>query len=292
LPHAINIVVTGASGFLGRPLVEKLGTLGHAVVPLDLQLGHNLLLPECLDDLPPFQALIHLAARTFIPESYKVPREFYETNVLSTLNCLDACRKRGASLVLASTYVYGPPEYLPVDEKHPVRKWNPYSTSKILAEELCEAYALHHDVPARVLRLFNLFGPGHAPHFLIPKILEGIRAGSVNLSTPEPRRDFVYVKDVVDAFALAAVSQWSGFGCFNVGTGASHSVAEVVDKIQGALGTDVPVQYEGELRDGEVMDVRADISLIRQTLGWEPKFGLTTGLGDFLSPDGGAHEKD
>lgn len=289
MTEPLRIAVTGASGFLARHLIEALRGHGHSIIEADVRTGCDILDFQDLLALPKFDVLIHLAARTFIPDSFKDSRGFYETNVMGTVNCLEACRQCEARMVFASTYVYGTPQYLPVDEQHPVEKWNPYSTSKILGEELCEAYAAHFDVAARILRLFNLYGSGHASNFLIPEIVAGIRAGAVKLFTPEPKRDYVYVKDVVDAFVRCADAPWSGFERFNVGTGKSYSVAETVALVQEAMGTDVPVRYEGEDRPGDVMDARADISHIRKTLGWKPEFDLPDGLRDYLSPAGDEH---
>lgn len=287
---SFSIAVTGASGFLARHLIEALRREGHSIVETDVQTGCDILDIEDLRALPKFNVLVHLAARTFIPDSFKDSRAFYETNVMGTVNCLEACKEREARMVFASTYVYGTPQYLPVDEKHPVQKWNPYSTSKILGEELCEAYCDHFEVPVRILRIFNLYGPGQADHFLIPKIVAGVHAGVVKLFTPEPRRDYVYIKDVVDAFVLCAGGPWAGFERFNVGTGRSYSVAETVALVQEAMGTDVPVEYEGEGRPADVMDVRADVSRIHEAIGWAPKFELGGGLRDYLSPGGGTDD--
>lgn len=281
-----SIAVTGASGFLARHLIEAWRGVGHTIVEADVETGCDVLDINDLIALPEFDVLVHLAARTFIPDSFKDSRTFYETNVMGTVNCLEVCKQRKARIVFASTYVYGTPQYLPVDEQHPIQKWNPYSTSKILGEELCEAYSDHFDVPVRILRLFNLYGPGHAEHFLIPKIVAGIHAGAVKLFTPEPKRDYVYIKDVVDAFVRCADAPWTGFERFNVGTGRSYSVAETVALVQEAMGTEVPVQYEGEDRPGTVMDVRADIAHIGKALDWTPQFDLADGLRDYLSPIG------
>lgn len=289
LKETMRIAITGAGGFLARHLIKVLQDQGHSILEADLQSGCNILNMDDLSGLPPFDVLIHLAARTFIPDSFKDSLGFYTTNVMGTANCLEACKQRRARMVFASTYVYGTPQYLPIDEKHPVAKWNPYSTSKILAEELCEAYTLHFNVPVRVLRLFNLYGFGHAGHFLIPKIIEGIKAGEVKLFTPTPKRDFVYVKDVVDAFDRCVQKPWTGFECYNVGTGRSYSVAETVALVQKAMGTSVPVQYEGRDRAGDIMDIRADIGHIQKTLGWTPAFDLADGLYDYLSHFGDVH---
>lgn len=285
-----TIAITGASGFLAAPLSEALKREGARIVPVDVQTGCNILDFADLQALPPFDSMVHLAARTFIPLSFEESRSFYEVNLMGTVNCLEVCKQRRARLVFASTYVYGTPNYLPVDEKHPVEKWNPYSTSKILGEELCEAYSLHFGISVRILRLFNLYGPGHATHFLIPKIVEGVRAGRIDLASSKPKRDYVYVKDVVDAFVRCVCGEWEGFERFNVGTGKSYSVEEVVGLVQKAMGREVPVQYQEEERPGEVMEVLADISLIRERLGWSPRYDLEEGLRDYLGLEGNTRD--
>ena len=118
--------------------------------------------------------VIHLASRTYVPASWENPLDFYRTNASGTTNILDLCRKQGCSLTYVSSYVYGTPQYLPVDENHPVAPVSPYNHSKLVAEDICRFYSEQFGVPVTILRPVNIFGPGQNPSFLIPFIIEQV----------------------------------------------------------------------------------------------------------------------
>ena len=131
----LPVVVTGADGFLGRHMVNALIEEGVEVLQVSRSRGYDVCSKESLQKLPAFGSLIHLAAQTFVPDSYTHPDTFFHTNIVGTLNCLELCKKNNATMAFASSYVYGPPQYLPVNESHPINSWNPYATSKIIGEE-------------------------------------------------------------------------------------------------------------------------------------------------------------
>ncbi|MBI2424123.1 MAG: NAD-dependent epimerase/dehydratase family protein [Candidatus Hydrogenedentes bacterium] len=273
-----RIVVTGASGFVGTHLREALEARGGAVTCASLRDNVDVLDMSALRALPEFHSLVHLAGRTFVPDSWKSPRDYYETNVTGTLNCLELCRERNARLILASTYVYGDPVYLPIDERHPVRHWNPYASSKILAEQLCEAYAAQFDTPSCILRFFNLFGLGQNTAFLMPQIVHGLHHGRLALGNPDSRRDFLYIGDAVEAILAALDAGCTGCVRFNVGSGVSHRVSDAVRIAQKFLGGDAVVTYNADQRPNDVMDIVANVSLIGERLGWRPRYTLEHGL--------------
>lgn len=276
------IAITGSSGFLGRHLVKHLESIGREVVPVDKSTGYDVLDPESLTVLPSFGTLVHLAAMTYIPDSYLDTAEVYRTNVMGTVHALELCKKFEADFVFPSTYVYGKPDYLPVNEAHPVRAWNPYATSKIMGEQLCASYANTFSVKACVLRLFNLFGDGQAANFLMPTIVKGLKQGSLALQNSKPKRDYTYVADAVQAITLCIDSMPERIETYNVGSGTSHGVREIVDTIQKILGTSVKVEYLDESRPDEIMDIVADSSKIATALGWNATFDLRSGLEDWL----------
>ena len=175
--------------------------------------------------------VIHLAGRTFVPDSWVDPGQFYETNVLGTQRLLDFCRKQDAKLVYVSAYVYGIPQVLPISELHHVAPNNPYAHSKWLGEELCRFYAEQFGLSVTVLRPFNLFGSGQSTQFLIPSILQQARTSSViSIKDSSPRRDYLHVDDFVRACS-GVLSDNSLFSLYNVGFGASYSVAELLDMV-------------------------------------------------------------
>lgn len=273
----IDAIVTGAGGFIGQSLVKSLQSRGLSILPLTRARG-DVASAETWKSLPPTRVLFHLAGRNFVPDSWEQSPSFVSTNVISTEHALEYCRVHGARLVLASAYVYGIPRNLPVRETDPASPNNPYALSKFLAEQLCRFAFQYRGVVTTALRVFNVFGPGQRNEFLIPKILQQVKVGkAIKLLDLTPRRDYVFLSDVVDAFIKASeISE--GFHTINVGSGFSLSVAEIVDKIQDVTGTTLPVVSESVERRLEIPDVVADISLARQVIGWRPLISFEDGI--------------
>jgi GDP-4-dehydro-6-deoxy-D-mannose reductase len=277
-----KVLVTGAGGFLGRHLVPQLRAAGHDVTEARGDSG-DVADPVTWRRFPVTDAVIHLAARSFVPESWNLPADFMRTNLLGTIGALDYCRERGAGLIFPSSYMYGHVARQPIGEDACLVANNPYALSKKLAEEACRFYADAYGVTVTVLRPFNIYGAGQSDRFLIPTILHQLRDGKeIHVKDLEPRRDYVYVLDVVDAM-VKAVGCRPGFNVFNVGSGASHSVRELIHMIQDVWGTDLPVRSDGERRREELMDTVADTTRARQQLGWTPRFSLRHGLEDLRS---------
>ncbi len=277
----IDALVTGAGGFIGQALCERLHAEGQSVLALTSAHG-DVAAARTWHTLPPARVVYHLAGRSFVPDSWSLGPEFVATNVAGTERALAYCREHGTRLVLASAYVYGIPRRLPIRESDQAAANNPYALTKRLAEQLCEFAAQYQGVTATALRIFNVFGPGQRAEFLIPKILQQVREGQeIRLLDLSPRRDYVYLSDVVDAFIKAADVS-TGFHAFNVGSGMSLSVAEIVDKIQAVAGTRLPVASDSVERRHEIPDVVADISLAHQMLGWRPRLSFEAGIEHIL----------
>jgi len=274
----MKIAVTGSSGFVGRRLVRKLRELNHRVIEIDRGTGYNITLFEQLRNVEEFDILIHLAALTFVPHSYKNPRDFYETNVLGTLNVLELCHKYRAKMIFASSYIYGSPKYLPIDEGHDVVASNPYSQSKIIGEQLCEGYFRDFGLNVIIMRPFNIYGPGQNTNFLIPSIITQVRSGRVILKDPAPKRDFVYIDDVVDAYLKALEYKSNSFEIFNIAYGKSSSVREIAYFIRNLMNEEFEIEFNGELRRTEILDTVGDISLAKNRLNWQPLYSIEDGL--------------
>ena len=241
---ALKIAITGSRGFIGSRLTRAVKTAGFEVLELDVKTGVDLVDYAQLKKIPRFDCLIHLAAKSFVPASYEDPLDFYSTNYLSTLNTLELCRNFSAKIIFTSSYVYGHPGYLPIDENHPVQAFNPYSDTKLIGEKLCRSYHDFFGVNAIIVRPFNAYGPGQNPNFLIPRILEQIKNRQIKLQNPKPKRDFVYVDDLVNFFLLAINYEKTPYEIFNVGSGSSFSVQQIVDIILGKLERG----YSGSIR--------------------------------------------
>jgi nucleoside-diphosphate-sugar epimerase len=271
-----EILVTGATGFLGRHLVAALESGGHGVRPHSSADGD---ISRCPLPMKGIRHVFHLAAKTFVPDSWQDPRPFYEVNVLGTLNVLEHCRRHGARLTLVSSYVYGVPQRLPIREDHPLSAFNPYSQTKILAETVARFYEQHHGLPLVIVRPFNLYGPGQTASFLIPTIVRQVldpSVAAVRVQDLHPKRDYVFVEDAIGL--LLATARPEVRGTYNVGSGTSASVEEVARLIIRTAGVDKPLMSDETSRPQEVMDVVADISLAEAKLGWRPRTKLADGI--------------
>lgn len=273
-----RIVLTGADGFLGQHLQRALVKAGHTVIAQSLREGWDVTNRDQVLSLPRADVVFHLAALTSVPESFTNPDQYFTVNTLGTLHMLEYCAAQHVQLLFPSTYVYGPPQYLPVDEEHPVQPANPYATSKYLAEMACEAAARQHGLPVVIFRQFNIYGPGQTGSFLFPSIFRQLGQKELRLADPRPARDYVYVDDVVDAYLRALQLHTDGLIRVNIGSGTSITVRDLVTLIQRIAGVHQTVRYSSEQRPGEVLDVRADIRSAEKVLQWKPRVTLEEGI--------------
>jgi nucleoside-diphosphate-sugar epimerase len=283
-----RVLVGGGSGFLGGALVSRLSREGSPHVGVSRSTGVDLTCWDQVEALGGFDVIVNTAGRASVPASYQDPRGFQRENFLTTLNLLELARRTGARFVHAGSYVYGAPRYLPIDEAHPLAAQNPYGASKLLAERLCSDYHRDFGVPVTVLRIFNAYGPGQRREFLVPTILEGMRAGRVELADARPRRDFVHLDDVVDAFVRGIAWRHAGCEAINVGSGRSTSVAELVEIAVRASGRDVRVHIRDAARPTEIADTVADVRKAAATLGWSPRVDLESGIAALVRSSGAA----
>jgi nucleoside-diphosphate-sugar epimerase len=271
-----RVLVTGADGFIGRHLIRALKAAGRPVSEHSLKDGD---IASARLEFEGVAHAFHLAGKTFVPDSWNNPQAFYEVNVMGTVNVLEFCRRQKASITLVSSYVYGQPRWLPIGEDHPLCATNPYSHSKIMTEEIARYYGKHLGVAMTIVRPFNVFGPGQADHFLIPKILKQVLDPAQNRITVadlRPRRDYLYVDDFV---SLLTATMAHPCGCvYNAGSGTSVSVAELIGIINGLAETPKVVCSEEHQRPEEIPDVVADISRAKAELNWRPETDLRQGL--------------
>jgi UDP-glucose 4-epimerase len=279
----MRIAVTGSSGFIGSHLLPKLKELNHEVIEVSRSLGYDISNWKSISDLPHCEVIVHLAARTFVPDSFDNPREFYTFNIQATINTLELARIWNAKIIYMSSYLYGSPQYLPVDEKHPLNPHNPYAQTKYLSEELCKGYSRDFDITVIVFRLFNVYGPGQKGSFLIPEILNKIKNGStITLKDPRPKRDYIHVNDVVSAIIMAIGEYNIGFDVFNLASGKSVAVDELVFSIVKLSGKKLKVEFTNEFRKGEVLETVADLKKIISKLNWVPQTTLIEGITSLL----------
>lgn len=300
------VLTTGAGGFIGSRLCERLVEEGASVrafvrytsraeVGLLKQLPPEILanIEIIRGDLRDFSAVeqaakeveivFHLGALISIPYSYVHPVETVQTNVIGTMNVLEACRKTGAKLVHTSTSeVYGTALRVPIDEDHPLQGQSPYSASKIGADKLVESYYRSFDVPSITIRPFNTYGPGQSNRAVIPTIITQALSGDVvRLGNLDAIRDFTYLDDTVEGFLVAGqVDLWNGES-YNLGTGEEISIGAVAELIFRIMGKQPEIQVEqGRLRPekSEVLRLISDNRKATAALGWQPKVGMEEGL--------------
>jgi nucleoside-diphosphate-sugar epimerase len=273
-----RIAVTGSQGFIGVHLVARLKTEGYEVLEISRSTKIDICDWDAVKELPKCDTLIHLAAKTFVPDSFSNPRDFYDFNIRATLNALELAKTWNAKLINMSSYFYGTPQYIPVDELHPIAPHNPYAQTKLISEQLCSGYNRDFNVPVLSFRLFNLYGPGQKGSLLIPEILQQIPSGKVVLKDPRPKRDYIHIHDVVSALMLSITTPFKGAVILNLGTGVSSSINTLVDYMKEECPIAFEVLFTNEHRKGEVLDSVACTKKIEKELGWKPMISLQQGI--------------
>jgi UDP-glucose 4-epimerase len=279
-----KIIVTGSNGFVGEHLSKYLRNKGTVVIDrgrtsdrvLDITNLHQLL--NIGDRV---EAIIHLAAKTSVNNSLSSPYETYNTNVLGTLNLLEFARQKKVTKFLnLSTYVYGQPRYLPIDEGHPVEPGSPYNKSKMLAEELCKFYSRDFEINIVTLRPFYIYGScPRRSSFIYDLIQQVIRNEQIiTLSGESTRRDFLYIDDFLGLIEIILERFPHGYNLYNVGYGQSHTLGEVVQIMGSLLDKEISIRYNNKMRPDDVTDMVADISKVIREFGWKPSTPLRKGL--------------
>jgi NAD dependent epimerase/dehydratase len=320
-----TVAVTGAEGFIGSHLVERLVARGHQVRAMvqynsfDNRGWLDTLAPDVLanvevvagnvEDPATVRQLVtdaevvyHLAALIAIPHSYAAPRSYVHTNIIGTLNVLEEVRAGNVGrLVHTSTSeTYGTARTVPISEAHPLQAQSPYAASKVGADKMVESYFLSFGTPAVTLRPFNTFGPRQSARAVIPTVVSQLAAGAteIRLGALDPTRDFTYVSDTANAFVTvgtAPAEQVLG-ETFNAGTGDEISIGDLAKLISVLMGLEVPVRPQDERKrpaNSEVMRLVCDSAKLRERTGWAAEYDLADGLKPtiewFLDPANLAH---
>jgi GDP-4-dehydro-6-deoxy-D-mannose reductase len=277
-----KILITGSTGFIGKALVDFLKSHAYEILEFPREKG-DITQKENWKTIGKVDFVIHLAARNFVPDSWKESSNFLETNVIGTSRMLEYAKEHDSKVIFVSAYLYGKPEILPINESHPFVPNNPYALSKCLSEEVCRFHSQYSEMDITVLRLFNVYGPGQRTSFLIPTIInQCLKNEKIEVLDLKPKRDYVYIEDVLNAILLS-IKKVNKYQLFNIGSGSSFSVSEIIEQIQRICNTNLPVFSSQIERKNEIMDVIADISLAKKELGWIPKFDLAKGLEETIS---------
>lgn len=296
-----RVAITGAGGFIGSHLTERLlsqgaqvralvhGKHGHlagvkhpglTVQPVELRDAASV-----AEGIAGAEVVFHLGAVTSVAYSYEHPEETVHTNVTGTLNVCMAARDAGVQrLVHTSTAgVYGDAkDCRPITEEHPVHGCNPYTAAKLGGDHVAETYHLSYGLPVATVRLFNVFGPRMGRYLIMPAIIEQLLRGpELKLGDLSPTRTFTYVDDIVDGYLLAAESEACLGQVVHFGAERVITMRELVDLIAGIMGVEHQlVQDPTRLRPpkSEIYRVSVDSTKARALLGWSPSVGLEEGL--------------
>ncbi|MCC6658326.1 MAG: SDR family NAD(P)-dependent oxidoreductase [Rhodocyclaceae bacterium] len=301
-----RVLVTGAGGFIGSHLAERLAELGahtRAMVrytsdgnwgwldssprkgDMEVMLGDIRDRDSVRQAMRDVDQVFHLAALIAIPYSYHAPDSYVQTNVVGTLNVLQAARDSGIERVVhtSTSEVYGTAHYVPIDENHPLQGQSPYSATKIAADKMAEAYFLSFGLPVTTVRPFNTYGPRQSARAIIPTVITQCLSGNVvRLGNLNPTRDLNFVSDTVEGFLRIAASQQSVGKVINLGSGREISIGELAMLIARQIGREVTIECEEQRirpKGSEVERLLADTKLARNLADWAPDIALEDGLG-------------
>ena len=301
------VLVTGAGGFIGGHLCAALVAQGARVRALVRYNSRNdrgtldwvqpdvaaeveavfgdLRDPESVGAVVAgVDVVLHLGAQIAIPYSYVNPRDFFETNVLGTLNVAQAALTHDVDrLVHTSTSeVYGSAQTVPISEGHPLEAQSPYSASKVGADKLVDSFHRSFGLPAVIVRPFNTFGPFQSARAIVPTIVsQALTGGGIRLGSLHPRRDMTYVGDTVSGFIAAAGAPAAVGKTIQLGTGTDVSIGELVALVGDILGRELAVELdESRVRppDSEVERLISTPRLAGELMGWAPRVSLREGL--------------
>lgn len=300
-----RVLVTGAGGFIGSHLAERLVELGAEVrgmVHYNALGEHGWLSQSSRRDQMEIHAgdvtdrdsvtkavagravVFHLAALIAIPYSYQAPASYVRTNIEGTLNVLQSAREAEVGRVVhtSTSEVYGSAQYVPINEAHPLQGQSPYSASKIGADKLAEAFHLSFGLPVVTIRPFNTFGPRQSARAVIPTIItQCLKGDAVRLGSLEPTRDLNFVSNTVDGFVAAAGAQEAIGKTINLGSGREISIGDLAQLISRLVGKPARIETDpARIRPtgSEVERLLADTTLAQNVLKWGPAVDLEEGL--------------
>ena len=304
--HGAQVLVTGAGGFIGSHVCERLVKEGCKVRALvryksnsswgwldkssfkeemEIVQGDVVDRDSIHKAMQGCSVVFHLAALIGIPYSYQAPLSYVRTNVEGTLNILTAARDLEVQRIIhtSTSEVYGTPETVPITESHPLKGQSPYSASKISADKLSESYFYTFGLPVTILRPFNTYGPRQSARAVLPVILTQLLSGSreIRLGALHPRRDMTFVTDTVDGFIKAVKSDRAIGKTVQLGTGRDISIGELARLAMDVIGLEAEIICENErLRppQSEVERLLSKPDFAEELIGWLPQVSLEDGI--------------
>jgi len=306
----LRVLITGAAGFIGSHLTELCVENGYDVrafihynsrnswgwlensqhkKDIELYSGDIRDYDSVSNSMKGCHTVFHLAALIGIPYSYISPLAFVKTNIEGTYNVLEASKNRSVEnvLVTSTSETYGTAQYTPIDEKHPLVGQSPYSASKIAADQLAISYHCSWNLPVKIVRPFNTYGPRQSARAVIPSTILQILSGEkrIKLGNVHPTRDLTYVKDTVKAFVEILKAGNLLGEVTNVGMNEEISIINLVRLIGDLLNADIEIITEEERirpEKSEVERLICDNTKIFQKTNWRPSYSLKKGLSETI----------
>ena len=301
-----KVLVTGASGFIGSHLTEYLVSNGYDVVAFDRYNSNNdwgwledsvcknnfqMILGDIRDydsvfkSMKDCSAVFHLAALIGIPYSYISPLAYIRTNIEGSYNILEAAKHHELDqiLITSTSETYGTAQYVPIDEEHPLVGQSPYSASKIAADQLAISYHRSFELPVKIVRPFNTYGPRQSSRAIIPTIISQLVQGKevVELGSLSPTRDLTYVLDTCYGFEEIYKADKLFGECTNIGMKAEISMGDCASLIAQIMNVKLKINSINERKrpiKSEVERLFCDNSKIKENTSWSPKYSLRNGL--------------
>lgn len=305
-----KILVTGAGGFIGSHLVEKLVEMGAKVrafvrynsknnwgwletspykTEIEIYTGDIRDYDSVKDSMKGIEVVFHLAALIGIPYSYISPLAYIKTNIEGTYNVLQSARELGVARVIhtSTSEVYGTAKYVPIDESHPLQPQSPYSATKISADNIALSFYNAFNLPVTIVRPFNTYGPRQSARAVIPTIITQIMSGKkqIKLGNLRPTRDMNYVIDTVNGFIKIAECDELLGEVTNIGSGKEISIGDLARLISQLMGVEVEIEQEEQRfrpEKSEVERLLCDNTKLKKFTDWEPKYSLEEGLNETI----------
>ncbi len=266
-----KILVTGSTGFIGKDLTKK---IPNSIIIKDFRENEKINLQNKNDvmKIESVDTVIHLAGKTPLKQLEDI--EYFRNNLSATTNILEYCIKKNIKkLIYVSSYVYGNPEYSPIDENHPIHPHNAYTESKYLGERLCEFFSKNSELSVIILRPFNIFGESMKEGYLLSNLINSAKTDKkIKILNKNSKRDFLHIDDFVDVI-LKTLDYNCKFEIFNVGYGRSFSFIEIISKIENFLNKKLNIEYEYDEKQF-IPKIEANITKIKNNLKWEPKMNF------------------
>ena len=286
----LNIVITGSDGFIGNNLKKELSKYFN-VIPMNRKTGYDMSKPVKIDLKNKIDFFIHAAFQVKL-DNLNIS-EYKNINYKGVINSLNFCRTNNIKYIFLSSYVYGPPKYLPIDIHHPTNPHNEYLKMKLKCEKLCKQFSEKYNMSSIILRLFNIYGKKQRAGYIFSDIINQIENSKIYVQNMNSKRDFLHVDDLTSLIRKIIIKNFNECKIFNVGSGKSTSVneiAEVFVKIKSSLRFLLAQAESQEQMDKErwiksnlVKDCFANIKDLEDIYDWQPKISIEEGIKKLLN---------